>query len=258
MINRRRLVPARRRGALAWPLRPVLRAGGSPARAKRLIVFISPTGSRAIADGRAERVDDVGLARAARGVPEPVRVLQRPVDGAVPIAGATGRREEAAHRGGLRQRGVDRPAPRAGDRLGRSVSTALSRRAGDANNASGDMHISYVAPDSRRSEDDPAAAFARVFGRPVRPAGSARGPTRGLDPRQLARRARGARGKLGDTEKAKPALHLEAVREVETRIRCSVAAARAARSRAWTRAGSTRPRCNAPRCFPKICARRWI
>src|SRR5260221_14186576 len=44
MINRRRLFQLGGAAALAWPLRRVLRAGGSPARAKRLIVFYFPDG----------------------------------------------------------------------------------------------------------------------------------------------------------------------------------------------------------------------
>jgi hypothetical protein len=86
-----------------------------------------------------------------------------------------------------------------------------------ANNASGDKYISYVAPGiTTPPEDDPAAAFARVF----------QGATPG-DPRRARRLSvldaaaaelEDLRGRLGDTERGKLDLHLQAVREVELRI----------------------------------------
>lgn len=90
------------------------------------------------------------------------------------------------------------------------------------NNASGDKHISYVAPGiTQAPDDDPVAAFQRVFGG----GGSTGGG--GTDPR-VARRlsvldrakteVEALRAKLGDTEKSKLDLHLDAVREVERRI----------------------------------------
>src|SRR5260221_8169121 len=92
----------------------------------------------------------------------------------------------------------------------------------NATNASADMHIRYVSPGfTTPPDDDPVAVFARVF-----PGG---GTTSGggSDPR-IARRlsvldnARAEleqlESQLGDTEKTKLDLHLEGVREVETRL----------------------------------------
>ncbi|MBL9017459.1 MAG: DUF1552 domain-containing protein [Myxococcales bacterium] len=90
------------------------------------------------------------------------------------------------------------------------------------NGASGDKHISYVAPGvTATPDDDPVAAFARVF------AGSGTTTGGGSDPARQRRlsvldRAKGdlddLRGKLAGTERAKLDLHLEALREVEQRI----------------------------------------
>ena len=90
------------------------------------------------------------------------------------------------------------------------------------NGASGDKHISYVAPGvTATPEDDPVTAFARVFG------GGGSTTTGGTDPRAARRlsvldRAKGdldqLRGTLGGGERAKLDLHLESVREVEQRI----------------------------------------
>src|SRR5262249_5450428 len=94
----------------------------------------------------------------------------------------------------------------------------------NVNNASGDKHISYVAPGlSTPPDDDPVAAFARVF--------DGLGTTTGTGGNGDGKRARrlavldNARGelealqaKLGSAEKTKLDLHLEAVREVERRI----------------------------------------
>lgn len=91
------------------------------------------------------------------------------------------------------------------------------------NGASGDKHVSYVAPGVTVSpDDDPAGAFARVFGATGMTGGGGGGS--GPDPRtlsvlDLARSdLESLRGKLGTTEKSKLDLHLEAIREVEQRV----------------------------------------
>lgn len=92
------------------------------------------------------------------------------------------------------------------------------------NGASGDKHISYVAPGVTASpDDDPVGAFSRVFGG----GGTTTGGGGGVDPKAARRlsvldRAKGdldtLRGRLGKLEQTKLSLHLEAVREVEQRI----------------------------------------
>jgi hypothetical protein len=93
------------------------------------------------------------------------------------------------------------------------------------NGASGDKHISYVAPGvSATPDDDPVAAFDRVFGTSGTTTGGGGG---GTDPRVTRRlgvldrskvELEALRGRLGVVEKTKLDVHLEAVREVEQRI----------------------------------------
>jgi hypothetical protein len=93
--------------------------------------------------------------------------------------------------------------------------------------ASGDKHISYVAPgQSIAPNDDPASAFSLLFG--GAPSGGGGGGRRGggaPDPREVSvidgvlADMDALRLKLGATEKAKLDLHLEALREVEKRIK---------------------------------------
>jgi len=94
----------------------------------------------------------------------------------------------------------------------------------NANNASGDKHISYVAAGlSTPPDDDPVAAFARVFDGLGTTTGGG-GSTDGKRARRLAvlDNARAEleelSSKLGTTEKTKLDIHLDAVREVERRI----------------------------------------
>ncbi len=92
-------------------------------------------------------------------------------------------------------------------------------------NASGDKMISYISPGTTTTpDDDPVAAFNRVFPNGGNTMGGGGGST---DPR-VARRLsvldasaadlEAPRSNLGDTEKTKLDLHLDAVREVERRL----------------------------------------
>lgn len=90
------------------------------------------------------------------------------------------------------------------------------------NGASGDKHISYVAPGvTATPDDDPVAAFSRVF------AGTGTTTGGGTDPAKQRRlsvldRAKGdlddLRGQLDGPERSKLDLHFEALREVEQRL----------------------------------------
>lgn len=119
---------------------------------------------------------------------------------------------------------------------GESIDRWLARNVGSAspvshlylgamaaqNNASGDKFISYpsagttVAP-----EDDPRAAFARLFGSATPTPGASSGPdpddTSVLD--TAFADLEGMRRRAGDVEKAKLDLHLEALRDVEKRVK---------------------------------------
>ncbi|HTL35475.1 MAG TPA: DUF1552 domain-containing protein [Kofleriaceae bacterium] len=95
----------------------------------------------------------------------------------------------------------------------------------NVNNASGDKHISYVAPGfTTPPDDDPVAAFARVFGGNGTTSGGGGGSTDDRSGRRISvldnakAELDALKGKLGTTEKTKLDLHLDAVREVEMRI----------------------------------------
>src|SRR5512140_824213 len=88
------------------------------------------------------------------------------------------------------------------------------------NNASGDKFVSYPSPGTTVApEDDPHAAFARIF------ASAAPPPTGdpGLDRASILDTAladlNDLRSQLGDAEKAKLDLHTDALRDVEQRIK---------------------------------------
>jgi hypothetical protein len=86
------------------------------------------------------------------------------------------------------------------------------------NNASGDKHISYLAPGlTAPPDDDPIAAFDRLFGTASTPDDPRRG--RRLSVLDSARGELAAlRTRLGQVEQVKLDLHLEAVRQVEQRV----------------------------------------
>jgi hypothetical protein len=119
---------------------------------------------------------------------------------------------------------------------GESIDQFLARTAGanapfrhvylgamaDENNPSGDMHISYpTAGQSTSPEDDPLTAFRRIFqgGAPQLP-----NVTPTIDPRitildSVMDDLSTLEARLGTVEKQKLDLHLDAVREVEARIK---------------------------------------
>ena len=91
------------------------------------------------------------------------------------------------------------------------------------NNASGDKHISYVAPGiTTAPEDDPVAAFARLFGSAGGGGGGGGGDPRA--PRRLTvidnagQELDQLRRELDTRDQRRLDLHLEALREVEARI----------------------------------------
>ncbi len=120
---------------------------------------------------------------------------------------------------------------------GESIDQLLARTVGQAapvrhlylgaqanvSGASGDKHVSYVAPGTTVSpEDDPRAAFARLF-QGAAPSGGAGGAAmdQGADRSvldALLADVRDLEGKLGTAERAKLDLHLEALRDLERRL----------------------------------------
>ncbi len=139
------------------------------------------------------------------------------------------------------------------------------------------MFISYVSPGYTTSpQDDPVAAFNSVFGGVGTASGSGGGggSTSGNAAQQLsvldnaAEEISALESQLGSAEKSKLDLHLQAVREVETRIQAlggsgggttsggspGVELRDASRS---MRPASTRRRSTTPRTSRRCCRRRW-
>lgn len=228
-LTRRRLLQLGGAAAITWPLARLLRANGTTNVAKRFIVFYFPDGIAGQSQAGDPSLWDLA---------DSLAPLQPYLGSCVFFHGLSmGPTDSGSHPGGAKKLLT---AADGGNGISIDQHLAQTVGAGDpfpllylgaqanANNASGDMHISYVAPGyTTPPEDDPVAAFARVFGGAGSTGGTGGGGS-GSDPAAAARRlsildnAKGElqalESKLGPTEKAKLDLHLEAVREVEMQI----------------------------------------
>ena len=237
-ITRRRLLQLGGAAAIAAPVvRPKLGRAHAGVPAKRLIVFYFPDGVAGPSqDGDPSEWHPTG-SETGFTLPSTLQPLERHRGSCVFFRGLSmGPTDQGSHPGGAKKllTAVD-----GGN--GQSIDQRLAGRIGNGlpfrhlylgamanqNGASGDKHISYVAPGiTVPPEDDPVAAFARLFpgGSPPTGGGGGGGTT---DPRAARRLSvldsakaelDDLRGKLGDTERTRLELHLEALREVETRI----------------------------------------
>ncbi len=237
-MNRRSLLRA---GAASLVALPFLRLAERAARAhspsgtaKRLIIFYHPDGVPGpSSNGEASAWHPTGNDTQFT-LPPVLAALQPYRDRCVFFRGLSmGATDVGSHPGGAKKllTGVD-----GGNGISLDHHLAQTVGAGDPfrslylgamanqNGASGDKHISYIAPGvTATPEDDPVAAFARVFGG----TGTTTGGGGTTDPRAMRRlsvldRAKAdldaLRGGLGGRERAKLDVHLEAVREVEQRI----------------------------------------
>ncbi len=146
--------------------------------------------------------------------------------------------DSGSHPGGAKKllTGVDGGNGESVDQfLARTVGASMPHRhlylgaMANHNNASGDKHISYPsAGQTVAPEDDPRRAFERLFGAAA-PGGTGTGGTGGGTGPSPADRSKSVldsaleelellRSRLGETERRKLALHLDALREVEQRI----------------------------------------
>jgi hypothetical protein len=88
------------------------------------------------------------------------------------------------------------------------------------NNASGDKFISYPSAETTVApEDDPRAAFARLLGGASAGAPAPDGPDKGSILDTAIADLGDLKASLGDTEKSKLDLHLDALREVEKQVK---------------------------------------
>jgi uncharacterized protein DUF1552 len=230
---RRRDLLAAGGAALLLPfLRARTRAGITPTNARRLIIFYYPDGvPGASSNGEPSAWHPTGSDTQFQ-LSAPLASLQPYKDRCVFFRGLSmGPADVGSHPGGAKKllTAVDGGNGISIDqRLASTIgahdpfpSLQLGAMA-NQNGASGDKHISYIAPGvTVAPDDDPRAAFTRVFGTP-NPGGGGGGDPHAMRKLSVLDRAKAdldtLRGKLGDTERTKLELHAEAIREVEQRI----------------------------------------
>lgn len=252
MITRRRLLQLGGAATISAPLWR-LRANGNGAKAKRFIVFYFPDGI-------------VGQSQANEPSLWTMNELLAPLapyqSKCVVFKGLSmGPTDSGSHPGGAKKLLT---ATDGGNGISIDQHLAQAVGAGDpfpllylgaqanANNASGDMHISYVAPGfTTPPEDDPVAAFHRVFSGTGTTTGSGDSSTTLSILDRSRDELQALQAKLGDTEKAKLDLHLQAVREVEMRIQALGGGASASCGQPSIDAAGL-DNLYAPELFPKI------
>jgi hypothetical protein len=227
-LRRRNLLSAFAAGALAFPFLAPSEGRAAPGACKRVLFFYFPDGVVGpSANGEPSRWHPTGSEHAFT-LPELLEPLAARKDDCVFFRGLSmGPTDSGSHPGGAKKLLT---ATDGGN--GESIDQLLARTAGadapfrhlylgvQANiaGASGDKHISYPSPgQSVTPEDNPAATFELLFGQA--PAGAA------PDPRQVSvidgvlDDMQRLRARAGPLDKAKLDLHLEALREVEKRIK---------------------------------------
>jgi len=233
MISRRRLLQLGGAAAIGAPLWRHLRAGSPQPRAKRFIVFYFPDGIVGASQQNEPSLWTPSGGETSFTLSDSLSPLAPYRASCVFFRGLSmGPTDSGSHPGGAKKlltatdggNGIS-----IDQRLATTVGGADPFRSlylgaqANANNASGDKHVSYIAPGlSAAPDDDPVAAFARVFDGVGTTGGGGTGD--GKRARRLAvlDNARGElealSAKLGTTEKTKLDLHLDAVREVQRRI----------------------------------------
>jgi hypothetical protein len=266
MLTRRRLLHLGGCAALSLPLLRHLRAQPPTPRAKRFIVFYFPDGIVGQSQAGEPSLWTPSGTETAFTLPDLLSPLAPYASSCVFFRGLSmGPTDSGSHPGGAKKLLT---ATDGGNGISIDQHLATTVGAGDpfkllylgaqanANNASGDMHVSYVSPGfTTPPDDDPVGAFARVFGSGGTTTGG------GSDPR-IPRRisvldnARGElealEAQLGDTEKAKLDLHLEGVREVETRLQMLAAGGASCTMPAIDATGLDSSVLYAPEKFPQI------
>ncbi|HEY5928506.1 MAG TPA: DUF1552 domain-containing protein [Kofleriaceae bacterium] len=232
MITRRRLLQLGGAAAITLPLLK-LRAGNPSVRAKRFIVFYFPDGIAGASQAGQPSLWTPTGGETSFTLSDSLTPLAPFKSSCVFFRGLSmGGADSGSHPGGAKKLLT---ASDGGNGLSIDQRLASTIGAGDpfralylgaqanANHASGDKHISYVAPGfTTPPDDDPVAAFARVFSGSGTTSGGGGGDGRTARRLSVLDNARGEleqlTAKLGDTEKTKLDLHLQAVREVEMRI----------------------------------------
>ena len=270
MITRRRLFQLGGAAALTWGLTRRLRANGNTPLAKRFIVFYFPDGIVGASQAGEPSLWTPSGSETSFTLSDSLSPLAPYQSQCVFFKGLSmGPTDSGSHPGGAKKL-----LTAADGGNGLSIDQHLAQTVGsadpfpvlylgaqaNANNASGDMHISYIAPGATTPpEDDPTAAFTRVFGG----IGTTTGGGGGMPSADSARRLSildnakaeltALESQLGDAEKSKLELHLEAVREVEQRIQALGTGMGASCSQpAIDTSGVDSTTLYAPELFPKI------
>ncbi|HET9991860.1 MAG TPA: DUF1552 domain-containing protein [Kofleriaceae bacterium] len=235
MITRRRLLQLGGAAALTLPLLRRRSSATTPTpRAKRLIVFYFPDGIVGASQSGEPSLWTPSGTESSFTLPDLLAPLAPYKSSCVFFRGLSmGPTDSGSHPGGAKKlltatdggNGISIDQHLAGSVGANDPFKLLYLGAqANANNASGDMRISYVSPGfTTPPDDDPVAVFSRVFGS----TGTTGGGGGSADPRTARRisvldnaraELEALEGKLGDVERAKLDLHLEGVREVESRL----------------------------------------
>jgi hypothetical protein len=229
-LSRRRLLGGLGAGLAAIPILGLLpgRSRASGGTARRLVVFYFPDGVPGPSqNGQPSLWHPTGSLTDFRltDVLSPLAHLKHRC---AFINGLTmGPTDSGSHPGGAKKllTGVDGGGGESVDRyLGRTIGAATPFRhlylgaMANANNASGDKHISYVtAHQTAPPEDNPLTAFERLFGAAAPAVGGARDLRRSVIDGALAE-LDAFRGRLSPTDRERLGMHLDALREVERRV----------------------------------------
>jgi len=226
MITRRRLIQLGGAAAVTWPLARLLRAGSPQARAQRFIVFYFPDGIVGASQAGEPSLWPPTGSETSFTLSDSLSPLAPYQSQCVFFKGLSmGPTDSGSHPGGAKKLLT---AADYGNGLSIDQRIAQSVGSGDpfpllylgaqacANNASGDMFISYVSPGyTTPPQDDPVAAFQRVFGGAGTTGsggGSGSDSARAMMRLSILDNARGERqaleAQLGDIEKSKLDLHL--------------------------------------------------
>jgi hypothetical protein len=242
-FTRRGLLRAASVGAMSLPMARLLRPADALAagRAERIIFFNFPDGVPAWSQGGDASKWHCSGSETGFSMPECLAPLVPWREDCVFFRGLSmGGTDSGSHPGGAKKllTAADHGNNESIDQhLSRSIGAGSPWRhlylgaMANADNASGDKHVVYpVAGTSMAPEDDPAVAFASLFGSAAagEGGGGSGGDTGGSGESVQGTRGsvldaalgdlRSLQGRLGSVEKDKLDLHLESLRELEARL----------------------------------------
>lgn len=229
-FSRRRFLARLGAGLSVLPLVGLLpgRSAAVTAVARRFIVFYFPDGVPGPSQRGEPSLWHPTGSLTSFSLPDVLSPLARHRDRCAFINGLTmGPTDSGSHPGGAKKllTGVDGGGGESVDRyLARTMGASAPFRhlylgaMANANNASGDKHISYVtAHQTAPPEDNPLTAFERLFGAAAPAGGPARDLRRSVIDGALAE-LEAYRSRLSVPDRSRLDLHLEALREVELRV----------------------------------------